>query len=115
MVDSKEKYKFDLGVKGLIITDLSIFHSLHCFFWYSEMISLITHEINLWVTDHFLKASKTSCLLKKYCDADPRVNKLVVGLRYWARVSSLGVSFPLIWLLLSNSKFQYWFTVSLVT
>ena len=32
MVDSKEKYKFDLGVKGLIITDLSIFHSFHCFF-----------------------------------------------------------------------------------
>ena len=32
MVDSEENYKFDLGVKGLIITDLSIFHSFHVFF-----------------------------------------------------------------------------------
>ncbi|RMX54461.1 hypothetical protein pdam_00013175 [Pocillopora damicornis] len=36
-----------------------------------------------------ITAFKTSCLLKKYCDADPRVNKLVVGLRYWARICSI--------------------------
>ncbi|PFX21554.1 Terminal uridylyltransferase 4 [Stylophora pistillata] len=36
-----------------------------------------------------IMASKTSCLLKKYCDADSRVHKLVVGLRYWARICSI--------------------------
>ncbi|XP_068677425.1 terminal uridylyltransferase 4-like isoform X2 [Montipora foliosa] len=34
-------------------------------------------------------ASKTSHLLKKYYELDPRVRLLAVGLRYWARVCSI--------------------------